>query len=119
MNSLHYVKNLAMDMRDSLQKSDLTQFGELLHNGWNMKKKFTKNVTNSHIDKIYDLALKNGALGGKLTGAGGGGHMLFYCEKSKQSNLEKKLKSLKLERVKFSFYEHGPKIIQIPALSNH
>jgi len=118
MNSLHYVKNLAIDMKDSLQKSDLTQFGELLHNGWSMKKKFTKNVTNAHIDKIYDLALKNGALGGKLTGAGGGGHMLFYCEKHKQSNLEKKLKPLRLQRVKFSFYNDPPKILEIPSLLN-
>lgn len=118
MDSLHYVKNLAIDMRNSLQKSDLTQFGELLHNGWTMKKKFTKNVTNNYIDKIYDIALKNGALGGKITGAGGGGHMLFYCEKPKQANLEKKLQTLGLKRVKFSFYNSGPKIVQIPDMSN-
>ncbi len=113
MNSLHYVKNLAVDMKNSLQKSDLTHFGELLDNGWNMKKKFTKNVTNRHIDKIYDLALKNGAIGGKLTGAGGGGHMLFYCEKTKQSKLENKLQSLGIKRVKFSFYNDPPKVLEI------
>ncbi len=119
MNSLHHVKNLAIDMKDSLQKSDLTHFGELLHNGWTMKKKFTKNVTNNYIDKIYEIALKNGAIGGKLTGAGGGGHMLFYCEELKQKNLEKKLIPLGLKRIKFSFYNNGPKIVQTPDMSNY
>ncbi len=119
LNSLLTVKDLASIMYDSLKQSDITKFGELLHQGWLAKKKFAKNVSNSRIDKIYDAALKNGAVGGKLTGAGGGGHMLFYCEKPNQKKLEKKLKTLGLERVKFSFYEHGPKIIQIPALSNY
>ena len=53
------------------------------------------------IDKIYDIAMKNGAIGGKVTGAGGGGHMLFYCEKLKQKKLQQKLQTLGLERVKF------------------
>jgi len=119
LTSLLTVKDLAFDMHKSLKQSDITKFGELLHQGWLAKKKFAKNVTNSRIDKIYDVALKNGAVGGKITGAGGGGHMLFYCEKPNQKKLEKKLKTLKLERVKFSFYDHGPKIIQIPDLSNY
>jgi len=68
--------------------------------------------------EIQLTALKNGAIGGKITGAGGGGHMLFYCEKPKQKNLEKKLQTLGLKRVKFSFYNNGTKIIQTPDLSN-
>ena len=119
LTSLLTVKDLAFDMHKSLKQSDITKFGELLHQGWLAKKKFAKNVTNSRIDKIYDIALKNGAVGGKITGAGGGGHMLFYCEKPNRKKLEKKLKTLGLERVKFSFYEHGPKIIQISDLSNY
>ena len=118
INSLLTVKELASTMYDSLKQSDITKFGELLHQGWIAKKKFAKNVTNSRIDKIYNLALKNGAMGGKITGAGGGGHMLFYCEKPKQKNLEKKLQTLGLRRIKFSFYNNGSKIIKTPDLSN-
>lgn len=118
INSLLTVKNLASTMYDSLKKSDITKFGELLHEGWIAKKKFAKNVSNSRIDKIYNFALKNGAIGGKITGAGGGGHMLFYTEKSKQKKLEKKLQNLGLERVKFSFYNSGSKISQTNELSN-
>lgn len=118
INSLLTVKELALTMYDSLKQSDLTKFGELLHQGWIAKKKFAKNVSNSRIDKIYNFALKNGAIGGKITGAGGGGHMLFYCEKPKQQNLEQKLKTLGLERVIFSFSNNGPKIIQTSDMSN-
>ncbi len=118
INSLLTVKDLASTMHESLKQSDITKFGELLHQGWLAKKNFAKNVSNSRIDKIYDLALKNGAIGGKITGAGGGGHMLFYCEKLKQKKLQKKLQTLGLERVKFSFYNDGPKIIQTPDISN-
>lgn len=92
INSLLTVKELALTMYDSLKQSDITKFGELLHQGWIAKKKFARNVSNSRIDKIYSFALKNGAIGGKITGAGGGGHMLFYCEKPKQENLEKNYK---------------------------
>ncbi len=118
INSLLTVKELALTMYDSLKQSDITKFGELLHQGWIAKKKFARNVSNSRIDKIYSFALKNGAIGGKITGAGGGGHMLFYCEKPKQENLEKKLQTLGLERVIFSFSNNGPKIIQTSDISN-
>ena len=118
INSLLTVKELALTMYDSLKQSDITKFGELLHQGWIAKKKFVRNVSNSRIDKIYSFALKNGAIGGKITGAGGGGHMLFYCEKPKQENLKKKLQTLGLERVMFSFSNNGPKIIQTSDISN-
>ena len=118
INSLLTVKELALTRYDSLKQSDITKFGELLHKGWMAKKKFTGNVSNPRIDKIYNYALKNGAFGGKITGAGGGGHMLFYCEKSKQENLIKKLQTLGLERVIFSFSNSGPKIIQTSDMPN-
>lgn len=118
ITSLLTVKNLAFDMHKSLKQSDITKFGELLHQGWLAKKKFAKNVSNSRIDKIYDIALKNGAIGGKITGAGGGGHMLFYCEKPNQKKLEKKLHSLGLSRVQFSFYKNSSKIFETSDLMN-
>lgn len=118
IDSLLTVKELALTMYDSLKQSDLTKFGELLHKGWMAKKKFTRNVSNPRIDNVYNFALKNGAFGGKITGAGGGGHMLFYCEKLKQKKLQKKLQTLGLEHVKFSFYNNGPKIVKTSDMSN-
>lgn len=113
MHSLEYVKNLAQIMHKSLKKSDLTTFGELLHKGWIAKKKFTKSVTSEHIDRIYETALKYGSIGGKLTGAGGGGHMLFYCEIPKQQKLIEKMKSLGLKHIRFGFQNEGPKVLNL------
>ena len=111
LDSLLYVKNLALDKNNSLKKSDLTNFGDLLNKGWIAKKCFSSHITNEKIDKIYEKALKIGALGGKLTGAGGGGHMLFYCEKNKQKALINSMKGIGVKEIDFNFYDHGPKIV--------
>lgn len=113
MDSLHYVKQLAEEFYKSLTKSDINAVGELLNKGWEAKKKFVKGITNENIDKIYETALKHGAIGGKLTGAGGGGHMLFYCESNKQQTLIKKMKSLGFNHVKFGFQNEGPKVLNL------
>ncbi len=113
INSLHYVKDLAEDINSSLKQSDITTFGELLHKGWEAKKKFTNGITNNHIDKIYESALKSGAVGGKLTGAGGGGHMLLYCEKRNRQNVIQKLTKLGLIHIPFNFHFEGPKILNL------
>ena len=108
-----YVKQLAEDMYDSLAESDITKFGNLLHKGWTAKKKFAKNITNPQIDQIYKKALAYGAVGGKLTGAGGGGHMIFYCEPQKQKKLIKQMHSLGLKKITFQFYNKGPKVLNL------
>lgn len=113
MSSLNYVRDLAERMYESLRSSDITQFGELLHTGWLAKKKFTKRVSNKKIDSIYEKALRCGASGGKLTGAGGGGHMLFYVEQRKQHLFVKKMQELGLKKVDFAFYNKGPKILNV------
>ena len=110
-DSLLNVKNIAREMYTSLKKSDLTNFGELLNKGWNEKKKFAKNITNPKIEKIYKKALSNGAIGGKLTGAGGGGHMLFYCEPKKQKLVVKAMINSGLKLVNFKFHNNGPQIV--------
>ena len=111
LNSLSNVKNLACEMHNSLKKSDLTTFAELLNKGWNEKKKFAQGVTNPKIEKIYKKALTSGAIGGKLTGAGGGGHMLFYCEPKKQKLFVKTMTNLGLNLIYFKFYNRGPQIL--------
>ena len=113
IESLNYVKGLAEEMNSSLKQSDITLFGELLHKGWLAKKKFTKDVSNENVNKIYDIALENGALGGKLTGAGGGGHMLFYCEKSKHDRFIQKMEDIGLKHIRFKFNNDGPKVLNL------
>ena len=113
IEALHYVKGLSEEMNSTLKQSNITYFGELLHKGWIAKKKFAKGVSNDDVDKIYDVALENGALGGKLTGAGGGGHMLFYCEKPKQDRLIEKMKNIGLKHIKFNFNRDGPKVLNL------
>ena len=113
IESLNYVKELAEEMNSSLKQSDITLFGELLHKGWLAKKKFTKGVSNEDVDKIYDVALENGASGGKLTGAGGGGHMLFYCEKSKHDGFIQKMEDIGLKHIRFKFNNDGPKVLNL------
>jgi D-glycero-alpha-D-manno-heptose-7-phosphate kinase len=113
IQSLQYVKDLALEMYDSIQKSDITKFGELLHKGWEEKKKFSKDVSNKKIDDIYNVAIESGAMGGKLTGAGGGGHMLLYCEPKKQPALLEKMELLGLQKVNCTFYNDGPKILNL------
>ena len=113
IEALHYVKGLSEEMNSALKQSNITNFGELLHKGWIAKKKFAKGVSNEDVDKIYDAALENGALGGKLTGAGGGGHMLFYCEKLKQDRLIEKMKNIGLKHIKFNFNRDGPKVLNL------
>jgi len=111
--SLHYVKQLAEDMYKSLGRSDITSVGEILHKNWLAKKKFAKGVTNENIDRIYETAIKQGATGGKLTGAGGGGHMLLYCELPKQQTVIQKMESLGLKHIRFGFSNEGPKVLNL------
>lgn len=85
------TKEIAFEMRDSLKIGDLMRFGELLHEGWQAKKKFSNMISNIEVDQIYNFARANGAIGGKITGAGGGGFMLFFCEPNKEHILISKL----------------------------
>ena len=96
-----------------LKKSNIDEFGDLLDEGWNAKKRFSEGVTNNKINKIYDLALQNGAVGGKLTGAGGGGHLLFYCKPTKKKNLIKKLTNIGLSHVPCKFTNQGPQVLNL------
>ena len=113
ITSLHNVRQLGEELYDSLRQSNLQNFGKILHQGWLAKQKFVKGVTNEKIDKIYQACLKAGCVGGKLTGAGGGGHILFYCEKSKQQRVVDAMKRFGLNQIKFSFYQGGPKVLNL------
>lgn len=100
---------LVDELKESLYRNDLRSFGKILHQNWLLKKELASQISNKEIDDIYELALKNGALGGKLLGAGGGGFLLFYCEKEQQIALIKALH--RLSYFPFRFDQEGSKII--------
>lgn len=79
IEAMSNVKALAYAMKDELLKGNLHSFGKLLDYGWQSKKKMSSKITNPQIDELYDTAVRAGALGGKLLGAGGGGYLLMYC----------------------------------------
>ena len=76
---MHQLKEQAKMMKEALLKGKLHQFGEILDFGFQQKRKMADNISNSSIEEIYDAAKLAGATGGKISGAGGGGFMIFYC----------------------------------------
>ena len=97
-----------------LCESDLVGFGKTLDENWQLKKSLSNKISDTEIDDIYSLAIKNGALGGKLLGAGGGGFLLFYCRKDNQDRVRKALS--KLTEFKFKFDSIGSKVIYYETL---
>jgi D-glycero-alpha-D-manno-heptose-7-phosphate kinase len=77
--AMHKIKELAVKMKEAVLKGDLDMIGELLNQSWQYKKQMASGISNPEIDKIYNAAMKAGATGGKISGAGGGGFMFFYC----------------------------------------
>ena len=99
--------DLTYSIRDSLIKGNLTKLGKQLDQGWKNKKQYSKKITNNRLDKIYKTAIDNGALGGKLLGAGGGGFFIFYCDPIKRWNVVKGLTKIKTKVVEFNFEMGG------------
>lgn len=85
------IKELSEDTYEGLVSLDINRIGENLKMNWEMKKLLASNVTNPSIDRMYDLAMEGGALGAKISGAGGGGFLLVYCERDKQDKLRRAL----------------------------
>ncbi len=110
-DNLKKMAELAQALLESLQNNNLSLFGEILHEGWLLKKTLASGISNGEINHWYDMALENGAKGGKLLGAGGGGFLLFYCEKEDQEKLRLALSNLK--ELKFRFDFEGAKVIYI------
>ncbi len=108
-NALQQMVGLVYELRDELIKGNIDQMGRILHENWLLKQKLASGITNPEISTIYETALKHGALGGKLLGAGGGGFMLFYCPKEKQEKLTAALSHVRL--FPFTFEQDGSKLI--------
>lgn len=109
--NLVQMTHFARDMRDSLLEGRLKDFGMLMHESWMLKKKLSNKISNPLIDDSYEKAISSGALGGKLLGAGGGGFLLFYCEKENQNKLREELKDL--IELPFNIEFSGSKIIYV------
>jgi len=107
--NLHYIKELGLQSRDALIAGELENFGHLMNEHWEHKRIRSSGMTNDFIDDVYNKALQNGAVGGKLVGAGGGGFLMFYA--SDRSKLRAAMNKCNLEEVRFSFDYEGTKII--------
>lgn len=107
--NLNYVKELGYRSKELLEKGKVADFGALMHEHWEHKKKRSGGMSNPQIDEWYERGLKNGAVGGKLVGAGGGGFLLFYAED--RNKLRHAMKKVGLEEVRFKFDYEGTKVI--------
>lgn len=109
IDNLHFVKQLGYESRDALVQGDLRKFAELMHVHWEHKKNRSKGMSNPEIDEFYQLARANGALGGKLIGAGGGGFLMFYTEE--KTRLRHVLREAGLREVRFRFDFDGARVV--------
>ena len=108
-NDIRNILELVKVAKDLINNFDYNNFGRLLDESWQIKKKLDKNITNSFLEDIYDCAMLNGAIGGKILGAGAGGFFLFYVSEEKQNFFLKKMNSL--THVPFKFENSGSEII--------
>jgi D-glycero-alpha-D-manno-heptose-7-phosphate kinase len=109
LKNLHFVKALGYRSKEALEAGDAHKFGELMHEHWQHKKSRSSSMSNSHIDDWYALGMKNGAVGGKLVGAGGGGCLMFYA--SDRNKLRHIMRRAGLEEVRFRFDFEGTKVV--------
>lgn len=110
LEALHSVKRTAFRMRDILEGGDILEIGALLNESWQNKKRFSSSVSNPEIDEYYDTAMRCGALGGKITGAGGGGFLLVFSEPDKQERISRELTAMGLQELTFEFEDGGSQI---------
>ncbi len=106
---LRKIKQLAVELRAALEKGRVEEMGRVLHEGWQQKEQLAEGISNVQTREWYTKALKAGASGGKLCGAGGGGFLLLYCEPEKQAGLRKALQDLK--ELPFALEHGGSRII--------
>ncbi len=121
IESLHGIKRDAETARDALLTGDVRRIGEILHESWQRKKRLAKGISNERIDRLYQLALEHGVVGGKIAGAGGGGFLLLFCEPERQPVVTSVLEAEGLTRMTFHFDDGGAQVLvnsmpEIPGL---
>jgi D-glycero-alpha-D-manno-heptose-7-phosphate kinase len=110
IENLHFIKSLGEESKAALEKGDLHQFAHLMNVHWDHKKQRSSNMSNSNIDQWYTTARQNGALGGKMIGAGGGGFLMFYADNKRQ--LRKAMQDIGLQEVRFRFDFGGTQVVE-------
>lgn len=111
VSSMHRIKEMGYEIKDALKGGDVTRFGLLLHQHWTEKRRISSRMSDPRIDSWYEKALHNGAIGGKLMGAGGGGFFLFCTENGKRKQLRSALEAEGLRFMDFRFDWEGSKVL--------
>ncbi len=110
VGSLQEILEIGREVSGCIQKGNLHRFGELMDQHWQSKKRLAQGVSNPRIDAWYELARRNGALGGKISGAGGGGFLMLYCEQDK-APLREAMRNAGLRELNFRFEFEGSKVV--------
>lgn len=111
LEALHNIKQYGIKMRSALERGNLQDFGMMLDEAWQQKKRVTRGISSERIDHLYGIARENGALGGKITGAGGGGFLLLYCETEHQQRLRATLAVEGISEMMFKFEFAGAQLL--------
>ncbi len=111
LQALHHIKQIALDMHTCLKRGYLDEFARLLHSSWQEKRNLAPGLSTGFIDECYNLALQNGASAGKITGAGGGGFLLLYCQEQKQEAVTRALEERGLKCMNFRFDQQGAAVV--------
>ncbi len=107
LEAMHKLKEQSVMMKEAILKGDLNRIGEILDFGWQFKKKMAKGISNPMLDEIYEAAISSGALGGKVSGAGGGGFMFFYCPENTRSRVIRALDKFGGQTKRYEFTGKG------------
>jgi D-glycero-alpha-D-manno-heptose-7-phosphate kinase len=107
LEAMHKLKEQAVMMKEAILMGELDKIGEILDFGWQFKKNLAEGVSNAFIDEIYETAMQNGATGGKISGAGGGGFMFFYCPGNNRSKVIEALKKFGGQTKRYEFTSKG------------
>ena len=113
VRALDALKDITIEMKNKLLQGRLDDFGDLLHQGWLNKQQLDSQISNSHIAEMYEAARRHGALGGKISGAGGGGYLLLYCQFDRKHIVAEKLEALGGQAVEFGFELRGLQTWQV------
>jgi D-glycero-alpha-D-manno-heptose-7-phosphate kinase len=110
VDTLHQIKEIGYQVKEALEGGNLAKFGYLLDKHWQTKKNLSRKVSDPRIDRLYEKAKENGAFGGKIMGAGGGGFFMFYCEEHR-NRLRNAMVEEGLREMRFRFDLEGTKVL--------
>ena len=110
VDSMHTIKEIGYQILEAVESGNIDVVGQKFHEHWEYKKKISSKMSNPEFDRIYDTAQENGALGGKISGAGGGGFFTFYVPKS-HKDFREKMREFGLREMRYRFDFEGTKVL--------